>query len=376
MLQEDSTISNLRQVYQEHLQKRPPQRVKGIAYEYIIMGGFTILFFFPIILIILSVVSQVDMISWLYQNSCLGILFSAILWYVTITLPSYFYDDTKSTKRWAKRHYPKVYAQIYQFKQKDKEDRMIAAPFLLHVEGHKLFIGPYGKQGLLDTKATLTGSILMDENANLLTDKDLFHKAFLTYSYGNIGSVDFARQFFGRSRAFLDEWKIYVPRSQRFLIRQKNYLEGSGYGHEWEEIIELLPVLLEAGKVALSLYEGRARFRKSIGYSFAHEFWYEDALEEQAMRQAFVKYMQHAYRNTIIQIRAPIVHILGRIEQNGTSWRKKIIIKTLKKIWSFAFEIQVLIERMEQNGIPSEENMEQFESKTSYAKIIQQNKSE
>lgn len=362
---QESNVFSLRQEYQKHLQKELPQRAKGIAYEYVMVAGLFLTFAFTFFIIFNARVA-----IFFVNNTCGLFIYAVFIYYFFFGLPFYFYDDNKSTKRWAKKRYPKVYAQIYQFKQKDKQDQMVAAPFLLHIEGHKLFMGLYRKQGLIDTKATLTGNVLMDENANLVGDKELFYKAFLTYSYGAIGGVEFARQFFGRGRAFLDEWKVYVPRSQRFLIWQKRYLEESGCGQEWKKINELLPDLLEAGKDVLSLYEGRARFRKSIGYSFAHEFWYEDALDEQAMRHAFAKYMEYAYKDKLKQTQNQVVYILSGVEQNSNSWRKKYIKKALNKILRFSFEIQTLIDHMKIYGIPSEETLKQFELKTSYAKTV------
>jgi hypothetical protein len=138
--------------------------------------------------------------------------------------------------------------------------------------------------------------------------------------------------------------------------------------YDWNHLLESIPDLIEAGKSALAIYDAREKFRKSMGYSFGYEYHYEDALLEYKMRQAYCKYMYAEHYKVINNTRVYVANIITQIELESRSIKKRYILKTLKKIWTFAFVLSNLLEKMAQEGIPSGDDISLFHQKTDFAK--------
>jgi len=195
-------------------------------------------------------------------------------------------------------------------------------------------------------------------------------KAFLTYNFGLIGAVSGQNTAIGERWSLTENINIYIPRSEKALKMMRNYFENNGCLYDWQGLQDCMPGLHTAAKDALTIYDSRENFRKSIGYSFGYEYLYEDAVQELNMRHAFCKYMIAAHFVTIDNVRVLSARLHENIKNNGGLPQRPIAMKAVKQIWTFAFTLSTLIQRMEQQGIPSEDDRKLFLEKTAYAQQL------
>lgn len=362
-------IEELRQNYLQCLEASLPQRAKGVPYlkiasPFLMIWLFSMLFILPP----LGIIFRWEL---LYEHEGLFFLIFFPITYLFFYGPEYYYHQIKRNKRWAKKHYPHIYKQIYSFKEKTKKDRMIIGPPLLKVEGQGYFFGLYARQAWWEQQATLTGFFVLTEEGQLVESEEIFTKVFLTYNYSLIGAV--SGQGSANERFVLKEnMKVYVPRAEKILKKLKGYFEENNVLYNLEKLLEYIPGLYSAAQDALFFFDGREKYRKSMGYSFGHEFFYEDAVQEMDMRQAFCKYMLAAHYVTLNNVRVFSARLIDQIQQDIGGWQKPIVLKSLKKIWELAFTLSTLIDRMAQQGIPSEDDRKLFREKTAYVKTVKE----
>ncbi len=365
-------LDELRATYQAHLQSPVPQRARGIPYQKIIGPSglfwlFSAFFIIPPLLLVFHI--------WQYVYSTPFIILYSLFTYLFLGFPAEFYDEKKLIKRWARKAYPHIYKTIYRFKERAKLDRMIVGPRLLWIEGKGYFLGVYARQlFFIENRATLTGFFLLNEQGQLVDDEELFVKAFLTYNYGIIGAISGQNAIIGDRWALTEKKKIYAPRSEKVLQKMRRYFEENGYLHEFQELLKYIPDLYVAANDALTIIDGREKYCKAMGYSFGHEFMHEDAVKEMDMRQAFSKYMLAAHFMTLNNVRVLTGSLRNKITQDGTGWQKRIAIKSLETIWELAFMISNLIDKMAQEGVPSDDDKKLFREKTQYVKSVINNR--
>jgi len=307
---------------------------------------------------------------YLVAHQSLLFILLAGMYFVLVISPGYFYDNKRRTRRWAKKHYPHIYKLIYRFKEKEKKDRMVVGPCLLKVEGQGYFLGPYARQLPGEKLATITGFVLLTEKGELADDEGLFAKALLTHNYSIIGAVSGQDIASAERQALRESSRIYAPRSEKVLKILKNYFDQCGYLYEWQTLLEYLPDLFAAAKDAFTIYDGREKFRKAMGYSFGYEFRYDDAVQEMEMRQAFSKYMLAAHFKTINNVRVLTANLRDNLKNNGGMVQRLVAMNALKTIWNLAFMLSNLIDKMAVEGNSSEDVKRLFREKTAYAKQL------
>lgn len=363
-------LEDLRTEYFQRLEASVPQRAKGIPYGKISGPlGLTLMalgfFVCPFVFGMLWPTFYANATEKLYVYTIM-----AVMMFTFLLLPERYYHEDHRTKRWAKKHYPQIYRLIYRFKERAKRDRMVVGPPLLHIEGKGYFFGLYARQRLWEQVATITGFFVLDEQGQLVEDEELFVKAFLTYNYMVIGSVSGQNTDAMERLYFKENVNIYVPRAEKVLKKLRGYFDENGWAYEYNMLLDLLPGLYAAGRDVMHFQEGREKYRQAMGYSFGYEFYYEDAVQEMEMRQAFCKYMLAAHFATLNNARVLSARLIQQIEQDGGGWQKPIALKALKKVWDFGFRTSIFIDQMAQQGIPSEENRRLFREKTAYVKTV------
>ena len=360
-MKSEYNIEELKRNFLQYFENELPQRAKGISYQRII--GVTVISFMILTFFVCLPFYMIMTKNFLYL---LGVLMVTLFF----ILPEYFYHEIKRSKRWVKRNYPKIYEKIYTYSEREKKDRMVVNPCLLIIEGEEVFFGTYSHQGVRDSKSTLTGYVLLSIDGELIEDEELFKKAFLTYNYSIIGAVS-GQTVANKEWYFISEnVKRKMRRAEKIIRAQQKFFELSSCKYDWNHLLVSIPDLIEAGKAALAIYDAREKFRKSMGYSFGYAYQYEDAVLEYEMRQAYCKYMYAEHYKTINNTRVYAAHIIKQIEHESRSIKKRFILKTVKKIWTFAFTLSNLLEKMAQQGIPSGDDISLFHQKTCFAKSV------
>jgi hypothetical protein len=371
---EEMSIEKLHDEYFQLLGRQIPQRVKGIPYQKIIgPSGLTWLFLTFFVCPFITVIFRLDIVE---DNMILLVVYVVFTCFFLL-LPGMICDEGKRTARHAKRYYPHIYKKNSSLAERRKGEAMVPGLPVLNVEGNSYYLSYYVIQHKWkrNPNPEITGYVVANNDGEWLIDEEIFTKAFLTYNFGLIGAVS-GQNIAITERLYLAEnIKIYLPRSEKVLKMQRTYFKGSGHLNTWQALLDLLPGIYAAGKDGLTIFDGRERFRKSIGYSFGYEFLYEDAVQEQQMRQVFCKYMLAAHFKTIDSVRVLAAHLHEDVKNQSGFGKKQIAMKALKQIWNFAFTLSTLIQRMSEQGTPSARDRKLFVDKTFYArKLDLQNK--
>ncbi|MCC7117232.1 MAG: hypothetical protein IT310_01805 [Anaerolineales bacterium] len=359
-------IEALRTEYIVKLKREIPQRAKGFSYLKI-FGPGSLLFLFFVFFVCLPAALIFNLTIFI-ENELITFIAVGAIGYILVYFPAHFYHNIKRTKRWTHRNYPNIYKIIYKLGEKDKKDYMAVAPVLLRIEGQKYFLATYIRQLFYESQAKIMGYALFTDNCNLIEDDVVFKKAFLTFTYSLIGSVSGQYTAVNEKQLLTDSLRRYMPHSENTLKFQQKYFEQIGQFHDWNNLLTTLPELYAASKDILTVYEGREEFRKSMGYSFGFEYFYDDAMLELEMRQAFCKYVLSAHFQTIYNVRILSAHLIDAVQKEENSIQGRKAQKALRKIWRFALTLSTTIDKMSQEGLPSKDDISLFQKKTKYAK--------
>jgi hypothetical protein len=352
-----------RSEYYQLLNRELPLRAKGVPYGRI-SGPLALLMLFGG----LFIVPFFALFFKLSEYKIFVVL--AIMVVLLLLLPREYYSDAKRSVRYVKKNFPFIYKRFQKITQRSKGEVMTPSMPILKIEGKAYFMGYYAshqKQG--NTLSTqITGYALSNDQGEWVEDEELFVKAFLTYDFSLLGSIISQNASVTEQRELKEAINIYTPRYEKLLIRQKKVFEKYNLLSNWQEVIDRLPALYVAGNEALTVFDALEKYRRSIGYSFGHEYFYEDAVEALKMRQAFSKYMIAAHYQIIDAIRVYSARSYEELMGVNQFIGKQTIMKSMKQIWSFGLTLSNLIQRMAENGIPSEDDLKVFREKTSYAK--------
>jgi hypothetical protein len=352
-----------RSEYYQLLNRELPLRAKGVPYGRI-SGPLALLMLFAG----LFVVPFFALFFKLSEYKIFVVL--AIMVVFLLLLPREYYSDAKRSVRYVKKNFPFIYKRFQKITQRDMGEVMTPSMPILKIEGEAYFMGYYvlhQKQGNT-LSARITGYALSNGQGQWVEDEELFAKAFLTYDFSLLGSITSQNISATEQRELKEVINIYTPRSEKLLIRQRKVFEKSNLLSNWQEVINRLPALYVAGREALTVFDALEKYRRSIGYSFGREYLYEDAMEALKMRQAFSKYMVAAHHQTIDAVRIYSARSCEELMGVNQFIGKQTIMKSMKQIWSFGVVLSNLIQRMAENGIPSEDDLKAFREKTSYAK--------
>jgi hypothetical protein len=354
--QKQATIEELRANYYRLIDQILPKRAKGIPFTRI-LGPSLLMWVFSYLTFIFIFYSIGIGLLFL-----VGVVFTWFFW----SLPAEFYDDRKRTYRHAKRYYPAVLRTLAGLREQDNKNPDLP---VLKIAGNKYFLIPFIYQHWWDPKpnAKFTGWILLDDLGKIIANDDLFEKAFLTYHYESLGAFT-TQQLDGESRVLSNDLRYQLPQAKIFLHSQRAYFDQSGQLQDWQSLMDRIPILHEAGKDALSIYKGRENFRRAMGYSFGLEFDYEDALLEEQMNRAFSRYMLKAYGEQLDALRTSLTRLIQSVENQNGSGGKRLRLDSLNQTQKTTLAISNLIVRMQQKGIPSQDDWVLYRAKLALAK--------
>lgn len=370
-MQNEINLHEVREEYFKHLENQPPQRAKDVPYQKII-GPSGLLWLLLGLFVCPFIGIAFGWAPYLINTHPFVFVLLGAMTFILLLLPEYFYHNIKRTKRWAKKHHPHIYKTIYRFQEKEKMDRMVVGPCLLKVEGKNYFLGPYVRQLWNEKQATITGYILLNDQGKLVDDELLFQKAFLTYAYSMIGAISGQNTEIGEIWTLTENTRTYIPRAEKKLRNARKFFEQINHSADLEILLGYMPDLYEAAKDALTIYKGREKFRKAMGYSFGYEYLYEDALEEQKMREAFGKYMLIAHFKTLNNVRVLAARLRENPRNSNAMVKNSTATRSLEAIWNFAFMLSNLIEKMSKEGIPQENDIKLFREKIAHAKTAKE----
>lgn len=357
------SIEKLRANYYRLISQPLPQRAKGVPYEKILGPSAMIGLFLGSIL-------AYSFAPLMQQNPLLFWGAAGILTWFFVVFPAEFYDDRKRTYRHVKSKYPLVFRNLVPLQKKETKEFLFHSLPVLKIDGRKYFLAAYIFQNRWELKPNVrfTGWLLQDALGNIIADDNLFQKAFLTYNYGSLGAAEVQRFDGNEQRPLSNDLHYQLPQAETYLRSQHRYFDQKGQLQDWQNIMDRMPMLYQAGKDALSLYKGRENFRRSMGYSFGLEFEYEDALLEEQMDRTFSKYMQAAYGEQIEAIRASLTRLFQSLENDSGTAGKRLRLDALNKVQKTIGTIFSLIDRMQRGGIPSPEDWSLYRTKLALAK--------
>jgi len=357
----------LRSAYQQLLKGPLPERAKGVSYGRI-SGPFGLAF------LILGFFVCPFLVIYFRQaeNRLLILTVSALMGLLFLVLPVQYYDRATRTVRYAKKHFPQVYKRFQALTERGRGELMTPSMPILKIDGKPYFMGYYSVQHRAGrtVNVQITGYAMTDEQGEWLADEELFKKVFLTYDFGLLGAVSGQDTSANDQMQLTEGMNIYVPRAERSLKKRRDYFEANHMLANWQEVTNRLPALYAAAREALTILDGLEKYRKSIGYSFGHEYLYEDALEAQKMRQAFAKYMLAAHYQNIDAVRVYAARAHEELKNASASITRQAAMNAMHRIWSFGLLLANFIQRMAENGIPSEDDLRAFRNKTAYARSL------
>jgi hypothetical protein len=360
-------VDELRSNYQQLLNRQVPERARGASYGRI-SGPFGLAFLF----LVFFVCPVLVIFFRQAENRLLIVGVSVLMSFLFLVLPFQYYDRATRTVGYVKKHFPQIYKKFQAIRDRRTGEVMNPSMPILKIDGKICFMGYYAVQQPVGrvVNVQITGYAMTDEQGEWLADEELFKKVFLTYDFGLLGAVS------GQDTSALDRMQlseglnIYVPRAERSLKKHRNYFEANHMLENWQQVLDRLPALYAATREALTVLDGLEKYRKSIGYSFGREYLYEDALEAQKMRQAFAKYMLAAYYQDIDAVRVYAARAHEELKNVNRSIARWAAMNAMRRIWSFGLLLSNFIQRMAENGVPSEEDLKAFRNKTAYAKSL------
>jgi hypothetical protein len=305
----------LRAKYDQLVNQELPQRAKGIPHKNI--GG-------PLVALTFSAISCI--VIYFMMNGRGGtvsmflVSFAAILLF--LYLPEQFYDRRARTKRYSFRKYPALKAAINQLLKKENSEVCTNDVPVLYIDGAKLFLVGYvvrQKWWKLQPAAKLTGWALLNEKGQMIRSTQLFAKAFLTLMHAYTGGTRVQTRDF-RDQAELLEQKIrYVWRAEKFLSWQKKRFEKSDKLEVLQKALDSVQYLNAAIDDILTIFNFRDQLRKSIGFSFGLEFYYEDAIHTEEVYRAFAEYMKTKHFSRIVELNN-LMADLRDVVNKASSW--------------------------------------------------------
>jgi hypothetical protein len=351
--------------YCQLLNRELPQRAKGIPHKNI--GG-------PLVALTFSAISCIVIYFMMSGRggsvSMFLMSFAAILLF--LYLPEQFYDRRARTKRYSFRKYPVLKAAINQLLKKENSEVCTNDVPVLYIDGAKLFLVGYvvrQKWWELQPAAKLTGWVLLNEKGQTIRSTQLFSKAFLTLMHAYTGDTRVqARDF--RDQAELLEQKIrYVWRAEKFLGWQKKRFENLGKLEMLQKALDSVQYLNAAIDDILTVFSFRAQLRKSIGFSFGLEFYYEDAIHTEKVYRAFSEYMKTKYFSRIVELNNLMADLRDVVNESSSWPFRYFTYMAILKIRDVGISVLGWVKYYEHDGIFGKDEWAVYVDRLRYAAL-------
>jgi hypothetical protein len=368
----EENAADLRKRYFDMLTRTWVQRAKGLPYQTII--GLTIL-----IVALLLLAGGVVLVSFT-QSGAVGTQGKSILSLLTIVVYGIVIGTVLlqilpvlninyRTRDNTFRNYPKIREAAYRFADAFKGEVVRDYIPILRITGRTLYYIAYVKKG--DKTKMPVGILILDDQGRAVQQDEALVKAKLTAFIGiTCGHVNQRRAGVIR-RSMKNVVGRQIPNAVRILKSQEQQFSEHGLSPQWTSVLEGAAILPQALRESITILDGEEAFRKAMGYSFALEFWYDDAMKLRELYLLYVRYFNSAYRRKIISLTTNASMLIQTIEPM-TDWQNRNEILTALSTLALAGPNGVLSRtcQKEYEGIVNEGERKAYQEKTLQAQNV------
>jgi hypothetical protein len=364
--EEEEKAADLRKKYLDLLARTWVQRGKGLPYAKVI--GLTIL---VVCLLLLAggvvifaftqsgaVGSQGKGILALLTIVVYGIIIVTVLLQVLPVL-----NINHRTKTNIYQNFPKIREAAERFADASKGEVVRDYIPILRITGRTLYYIAYIQKG--DPTKLPVGILVLDDQGRAVQQDEALVKAKLTAFIGiTCGHINQRRAGIIR-RSMKNVVGRQIPDAVRILKSQEQQFARRGLSAQWTSVLESASILPQALQESISILDGEEAFRKAMGYSFALEFWYDDAMKLRELYLAYVRYFNAAYRRKIISLTTEASVLIQTIEPM-TDWPNRNEALTALSTLALAGPNGVLsrVCQKEYEGIVNEGERKAYQEKT------------
>lgn len=346
--------------YKKALNRSWIQRKKGVPDDWIQAPLMLITFGIWIALVV----------TWLFKDApasyytISSLIVAAIIGYA----PEFLYGSKTITTRHALKKYPKLREVIRAFQEPGEKFRS-HLPMLI-VDGKKYFMVNYYRPS--ETKKygyqRRIGIVFVNESMQVVENNELFNKVFLVENLSFLtGLAERLKDY----RYIRDKYVITnaLKKSEKILLRFKKRFYEQGVGIMYDKLMPSFPVLHGAVGESGSMNLVHEKIRKALGYSFATEFLYEDAVQLDEIRQAFIGFMNTAYKLPLQRVEVNVAALtVSIITERKRSDRK--VLFALEKVRIIKNGISSIVDRFEREGVIQDEEWEYYHRKVDLARKL------
>jgi hypothetical protein len=241
-----------------------------------------------------------------------GLIISGVMLYVLS-----IWNINKRTRANSFRKYPQVRRAAYQLADSSKGEVVRDYIPILKIAGGTYFKIVYIRKG--DPTKTPTGILILDDQGRAILKYGVLENTKLTAAISiTCGNILQQRAEIVR-RSMKNVVDKQIPDAVGVLKNQEQQFAERGLTPRWTSVMEGAAILPQALEESITILDGEAAFRKAMGYAFALEFQYEDALKLRELYLSYVKYLNSAYRRKIFSLTTEAAMLIQILEAK-TDW--------------------------------------------------------
>jgi hypothetical protein len=220
-----------------------------------------------------------------------------------------------------------------------------------------------------DAAKTPTGILVLDDQGRAILKYGALENTKLTASICITCGHVLQQRSDNIRRSMKNVVDKQIPDAVRILKNQEQQFSKYGLSPRWTSVMEGASILPQALQESITILDGEEAFRKAMGYAFALEFYYEDALWLRELYLAYVKYFNAAYRRKIISLTTESAMLI-QILESKTEWQDQNAALAALSTLAVAGTNGLLsrICQKEYEGIVNDADRKAYEEKTQQAK--------
>ena len=361
---QNEEIETAKLEYQRALNLPWIQRKRGVPHDWILAPLVLLGFGIPLLLFFTQFIYLGRPWSNLIVLVLCGLAYFFIGW-----LPEQIYGTNTLTTRHVLWKYPGIRRPIHSFREQGEKFRKHLPVHI--IDGRKYFMVNYYRPDEVRKYGfqKRIGIVLLNEAMQVVDNAELFEKAFLVENLSFVIAVEEVKKDIGYVGNKHRITKI-LKQCEKILMPYKHRWEQLGIGLLWDRLMSSFPVLhaaMEESSVVMGpVHEA---LRKALGYSFALEFHYEDALHLDEIQKAFVRYMTAAYKIPLLTAKANGSKMIVSIITDQKRGDRKVLL-ALEKMRVIEEGVLSIVGRFEGEGVVMKDDWEYYHRKVELAKKI------
>jgi len=359
-------VESARQEYLLALHRPWVQRRRGIPHDWIM--GSLILGVSVVMLLILFGFGNRFGFGLRTQNIVFLIcsLTAFIFWF---WLPEQIYGVKTRTTRHVFWKYPAIRRVIHAFQEPGEKFRRHLPVLIL--DGKRYFMINYHRPQDLKRHGyqKRIGIVLLNESMQVVDNDELFSKVYLIENLSFLmGTAERTKDM----RYVRDQPQVVkvLKQCEKVVAGHQARFEQQGVAFYWQVVMASFPFLYDAVDESLVIFtQIHEKVRKALGYSFALEFLYEDALQLHEVRKTYIRHMNTSYKLPIHRARTHGSMLIVSLVTEQKPGDRKVLL-TLDKMKTIEEGLLKTLERFEIEGVVQPEDFEFYHRKVELARKI------